>query len=165
MLVAMIPRSKCHLMAFASVSVRYYANLSASSEACASHTPLTVCRCHRHPGMLPTLAQMVRLPHRTFGTQTSASTSLTASLLTVGHGHGVPAKPTTPSQADNILAPMGGCARRPPSTLVRIHPAAASSHSSASHSGMSADSTGILYYLLHVRQPLVVDAADGIKCP
>ena len=93
-------------------------------------------------------------------TQTGASTSpAVRCLLATGHGHGLPAKPATFSvnkrMADNVLAPMGGCAWRPPPTLVKVRPAAASPHSSASHSEMS--------YFLYVCRPLVVDAADVIE--
>jgi len=84
-------------------------------------------------------------------TQTSTSTSPTASCLpTISHGHGLPAKPVTPSSqqangsfSGGLLAPMGGRSRRPPPTLVKARRAAVNSHYSTSHSGMSADSTPI----------------------
>jgi len=72
----------------------------------------------------------------------NASTSPAASShLTIGHGHGLPPKPVTPSGnggfADSLLVPMGGRVRRPPPTLVKARRAAANAHAG----GTSADST------------------------
>lgn len=80
-------------------------------------------------------------------TQPNASTSPAASShLTLGHGHGLPPKPVTPSGAQTngsftagLLVPMGGRTRRPPPTLVKARRGAASAHAG----GMSADSTPI----------------------
>ena len=78
-------------------------------------------------------------------TQPNASTSPAASShLTLGHGHGLPPKPVTPSGTQTnggitggLLVPMGGRTRRPPPTLVKARRAAASAHAG----GTSADST------------------------
>jgi hypothetical protein len=80
-------------------------------------------------------------------TQPNASTSPAASThLTLGHAHGLPPKPVTPSGSQTNggfsagpLVPMGGRTRRPPPTLVKARRAAASAHAG----GTSADSTPI----------------------
>jgi RNA recognition motif. (a.k.a. RRM, RBD, or RNP domain) len=80
-------------------------------------------------------------------TQPNASTSPAASShLTLGHAHGLPPKPVTPSASQTNggfgagpLVPMVGRTRRPPPTLVKARRAAASAHPG----GTSADSTPI----------------------
>jgi hypothetical protein len=84
--------------------------------------------------------------------QASASTPpATSNIPALGHSHGLPPKPVTPSNSQanggftgGPLAPMVGRVRRPPSTLVKARRAAASTHYSAPHGGgTSADSTPV----------------------
>jgi hypothetical protein len=84
--------------------------------------------------------------------QANASTPPASSTLPpLGHVHGLPPKPVTPSSSQanggftgGPLAPMVGRVRRPPPTLVKARRAAASTHYSAPHGGgTSADSTPV----------------------
>lgn len=84
--------------------------------------------------------------------QASASTPpASSSLPPLGHVHGLPPKPVTPSSSQanggftgGPLAPMVGRVRRPPPTLVKARRAAASAHNTTPRGGRtSADSTPV----------------------